>query len=100
MGTENGGGDKEAAGEAGALHHGEHNHTTTPQDSQDETWRAASFTALSLTVTAPSAPLFQGWLYHRDGCVDAVHVSVSVGTGGNLHKGTQTVRQDTAWHEE
>ena len=42
------------------------------------------------------------YIYSRDGCVDAVHVNVDayVGTGGNLHKSTQTVRQDTAWHTD
>ena len=100
MGTENRGGDKEAAGEVGVLHHGEHKHTNTPQDTKDKTHRAASFMALSLTVTAPLVPLFQGWLYRSDGCVDGVHVNVGVGTGSNLHKSTQTVRQDAAWHRD
>ena len=55
--------------------------------------------ALSLTLTVPSVPLFGGCVLDcRDGCIDAVHVNV--GTGGNLHKSTQIVRQDTEWHED
>ena len=71
-----------------------------------ETHRAASFTALSLTLTAPSAPLFAGMVVYLSiaGMVvsmPAVHVKCRCrSTDGNLHKSTQTARQDTAWQRD
>ena len=67
-----------------------------------ETPRAASFTALSVTLTAPSAPLFAGMVVYLSIAVmvvsmPAVHVKCQY---GNLHKSTQTVRQDTAWQRD